>query len=92
MPQAAILQVVAGQLAHLHQESQVAPLCCRTTARPLKDFDYSDDLLLDANTSQHQQTVRGIAGLVVAGRAGLRRNERRLPAGQDILNQTPMSQ
>ena len=56
--QAAGLQVLAGQLADLHEEPQVAALRRRPGAGALEDFDQAVDAAIGADRRHDQQDTR----------------------------------
>ena len=92
MPQPAGLQKVAGELAHLQQEPQVAALRGDARAGSLKDFHDALRALVVVHRREHEQEVGRVGGrLFVAvgrvARAGMRRDQRALGAAQHLVQQ-----
>ena len=77
--QAARLQVLAGDLADLHQESQVAALRVGPGAGALEDFDQAVDAAIGADRREHQQEL-GRVGRGFARRRPCRRRSAGPPA------------
>ena len=66
------LEILAGQLAHLQQEPQIAALHGGAAAGPLKDFDHAGRFVGRLQRAQHQQEVGRVAAFFVVARAGVR--------------------
>ena len=95
VPQPAGLQKVAGELAHLQQEPQIAALRGDPRAGPLKDFHDALRALVVVHRREHQQEVGRVGGgvFVAVGRvagAGMRGNQRALGALQHLVQQPPV--
>ena len=76
LTQLARAEEVTHQLAHLHQEFQVAALRTHVAAGPLKDLDQALRLSLDLHGAEHEQQRRRI------GRPCHRRRRRHRRTGQ----------
>ena len=63
MPQLMALEEIAGQVAHLQHEPQVALLRAHAGVGPLDDFHHAQGFLLGLQGGQHQEEVGGVAGL-----------------------------
>ena len=70
LTQLARAEEVSHQLAHLHQEFQIAALRANVAAGALKDLDQALWLALDLHGAEHEQQRRGISGLVIGVVAG----------------------
>jgi hypothetical protein len=66
----AVFEPLARQLAHLLQESQVAPLSGRLSVGPLEDFDQAVDAAIVSHGGHDEQLPRGVGAhsLVSAAR------------------------
>jgi len=80
-------QIVAGQLDHLQQETQVTALRRGPRAGALKDFDHAFDLVVAAQRGEHEQEIGRVAGLLVSFISGVRLDEHRLAASKDFVQQ-----
>ena len=87
MPQAAVLEKLAGQGTHLDQETQVPTLCRRTASRSLKDLDHPHNLLVDLQGGQDEKVFRGISRVLVVRRSRFGWHQSGLAACQDVLQQ-----
>ena len=78
--QAAGLQVLAGQLADLHEEPQVAALRVGPGAGALEDFDQAVDAAVGDDRRDDEQELGGIGGRVRSSSPSAGAGVRRPPA------------
>ena len=86
-PQPPRLEIVAGQVAHLQQEPQVAALHGRAAAGPLENLDDALRFLVALERAQHEQKVGRIAPFAVVAGAGVRPDQHALAGAGDPRQQ-----
>ncbi len=84
--QLASFQKIFRQVAHLHDESQIAALYGRPAAATLEDFHQATSFLVAFQNTQDQKRIGGV-GRVVFGVDIARLNDGALSAGENFSEQ-----